>query len=423
MSTETNLNRAWLKAEIAADPIGFYNWMQNWEALNMPYAQAGTKDAGLSRVTSPERALELLRTVRMIVPKEILPLAEDLLELYGDLEFYPKDVKGVLSRLACKRFRYLWDPDNKNPTGHPPQIREPTADLISWTEMAVASWISMTCEVDNINDGARGNNAERAPDGTYAKTAFLFYGVGSRFELSNVLDSLVLLKKEPNKAEVNIYDCTEPQTEAEVDRENFLRNWVRTKMIGALKQSPYYSWWTDEQIDELPPLRTIEPRLYLTKMAMVYRANLMAARQKNSLVNLPGYGLGAWGVEGAQSNYNLCAIMEVLKRFDWSCVHTVIVSWFPYHAFVVPESIIDANGHKIVLIENCKNPLIPIETEELDPRPVVGVAWDGGSWIGNEFWQAYLASSSDPALSASGSALPTLTPVNPWFVDPEIIVF
>lgn len=63
------------------------------------------------------------------------------------------------------------------------------------------------------------------------------------------------------------------------------------------------------------------------------------------------------------------------------------------------------------------------KSDEKDTVLCVNFAWDGGSYVGNEYWNGLLSASGDPAAACCSSIAISMNPeINPQFLDKLFVV-
>ena len=122
-----------------------------------------------------------------------------------------------------------------------------------------------------------------------------------------------------------------------------------------------------------------------------------------------GLGLGVWQIHKDQNKYFLRAWVRAIEQLNLTRVKTINFSWIARCADV-PQLVDQKQFKGINILFSRRNPFDPISNtghDDKSPLVVAMFAWDGNSYVGNEYWQGHLSASGDPAAAAC-STIPEL---------------
>lgn len=267
-------------------------------------------------------------------------------------------------------------------------------DYITYDEIPLAAMISMSSHTPFINNGNRNNEGEVGK--TYEKEGVYIGCVGSRLEKAGVMEHKFLLEHPAQK---------DTQVDA-MYREFFKGGEVVLDLKGGFRLNK------DRYTKRMR--MTIEPFLDDAQARGV-------SSQKNVFVRIVGLGLGVWtpgygslSQRDFEHNSKQLAnlMMGIYHDYVKECplIKNIEFVWSPYEK-------------KTYTIHNTTFTLLSGEGNPADPVPegcllVAQFAWDGGSYVGNEYWGKHLDASGDPAAMCC-SAMPELAvpEYNPGMFD------
>ena len=128
-----------------------------------------------------------------------------------------------------------------------------------------------------------------------------------------------------------------------------------------------------------------------------------------------GLGLGVWQVSSEQNRYFLEAWVRALSGLKLKQVKDVDFSWIRKNDDV-PElkNEVKFGETDIKIHFSRRNPFDPLATLDQHKLVVAMFAWDGNSFVGNEYWSGLLSASGDPAAACCSNIPELLNPdINP----------
>jgi len=164
---------------------------------------------------------------------------------------------------------------------------------------------------------------------------------------------------------------------------------------------------------------------------LMAEANYRAKKaKKKAYIHVVGLGLGVWRIYKNQVELFTSEFLKSVIRMRPEHVSHVDFSWVINHG----EQKIDVDGvilrdgdlipeTNIRMHISKRNPWDKLPPEHEDKLVVASWAWDGMSFVGNEYWAGSLMSSSDPAAACCTQIPELLNPfVNPVFCGKNAMV-
>jgi hypothetical protein len=288
-------------------------------------------------------------------------------------------------------------------------------DYIGYDEMLFSALVVVSSRVAFINDGARDNCARPGPDGSFEPEGVCIGAVGARFEREDLMESLFVLVDQHRSTEANGYGAHAQATG---------RHAPLCRLFAPVYNVPHFPSWGEASADKsgrfvalrsgrLFDTAAFAARIRLTIDTILLEANSRAQEHgsgdKKAHVRMCGFGLGVWAASKAvQSRIFVEQVEQSVAAHNLRRVGTICMMYFDDAAqsgrVHDGATLKDKKGHSVRIVFGNVNQAAPVAANEL---LVTTFAWDGNSFVGNEFWMGMLAASGDPA-AACCSTIPEI---------------
>lgn len=353
-----------------------------------------------------------------VVHADVISLAEQFLDLkrkigtdyerkiYENLQY---EVPQFLDRLIAKRplvfmnANDYWVDKNGN-TGQGDWDRKAGDDLenfLSYGEIKISALVQLSSETFLINSGSRSNAGRAAKEGSFIPEAVYVAAVGARFEKPKVMEYQDILQKKTTKKDVLFETYYDNKLEKKTSKMEDLER------VG----------------DSMFNVARYKQRMKLSFETFLLEADKRGENQKKKVYcHVVGLGMGVWQLPGydGQVRHWFGAFQEsletLLQNGQLSHLSDIDFSW------VDPENdhvFRDGNQFpksEIKIHVSKRDPFQTLPEQDKHKLVVAMFAWDGNSYVGNEYWDRMLTASGDPA-AASCSFIPEL--LNPD-INPNI---
>jgi len=309
-----------------------------------------------------------------IVHEKVLEDAIDDLKKKNSTLETETAIKNLFDRLIKKRpitFYGITDhwKDRDGLTGNGKWNEKAMADpenYMTYEELKLSAKIQLSTETLLINDGGRFNKGACGVQGSFLEEAVYVGAVGARFEKSKVMEHQEMVTEEKDST------SSEP---------------VGKKFFNVDKY---------------------KERMRITFETFLIEANArgVAANNKQVYCHVVGLGLGVWQLKGyqKQTEHFLSSFKDSLERLSGNNqIKNIGVIDFSY----IDEKLSFEDVKCVKIKFSKRNPFEKLSNEESDMLVVAMFAWDGNSYVGNEYWEGHLTASGDPA-AASCSFIPQL---------------
>jgi len=291
--------------------------------------------------------------------------------------------------------------------------------FLSYDEIKLAALIQVSSPTKLINSGSRDNVGRKGEVGSYIEEAVYVGVVGARFEMDKRMEwQEVLVTKSQNREEAG-YGPREADMQNQ-DREREVLN-----LIAEFYNLPYLPTWEEvetgkkEEHFKVTITGSMEQvyfntEVYIKRIQISAETFLMEAESRGCeedrevYCHVVGLGLGVWQVNKLQQPLFLKAWVRALRHLSLKKVKDVNFSWVA-SSQEVPQlqhdnkfEDTDVNIHF-----SRRDPFAKLPKNDEHKLVVAMFAWDGNSYIGNEYWDGLLSASGDPA-AASCSLIPEL---------------
>merc|ERR1711892_56225 len=304
-------------------------------------------------------------------------------------------VQSFTHRLLTKRPLVFFNPndywaDKKGNSGQGDWDKKARQDklrnFLSYDEIKISALIQLSTETLLINSGSRNNKGEKGGNGSFIPEAVYVAAVGARFEKPGKMDyqDIVVSKDKKNEIFENYYKKKVPQQTFEP--------------VGK------------HQLD----VSRYKRRMRISFETFLLEANKRGIDQRRKVYcHVVGLGLGVWQFPGfnGQIHYWFSAFEEsldkLIKNRHVNNIQDINFSWVdPGHNRVFKDGR-DFKESNIKIHVSRRDPFQTVESKDEAKLVVAMFAWDGNSYVGNEYWDGMLTASGDPA-AASCSFIPEL---------------
>jgi hypothetical protein len=287
-------------------------------------------------------------------------------------------------------------------------------DYLSYDEMQISALIGVAGGTHFINNGHRtGQDGKRDTTGNHLEQGVFVGLVGARFEKPgfNEWQHMVISSKQRKIDEglatiwAKFYrQKTIPTTIPEQAQQDTVR-YIKFK----IKNDD-----NDHFLDSI----IYKKRLELVIEPFLFDAERRGAANKKVYLHIVGLGIGFWAVDKSEQERLMLEVYEdLLTKHKFSNISDINFSWFSHQKLGVynNEDTITANGNNIKVHFSKREPAAKLDPADADKLVVAQYAWDGNAYVGNEYWDGFLAASGDPA-AASCSTIPELQNplINPY---------
>jgi hypothetical protein len=287
-------------------------------------------------------------------------------------------------------------------------------DYLSYDEMQISALIGVAGGTHFINNGHRtGQDGKRDTTGNHLEQGVFVGLVGARFEKPgfNEWQHMVISSKQRKIDEglatiwAKFYrQKTIPTTIPEQAQQDTVR-YIKFK----IKNDD-----NDHFLDSI----IYKKRLELVIEPFLFDAERHGAANKKVYLHIVGLGIGFWAVDKSEQERLMLEVYEnLLTKHKFSNISDINFSWFSHQKLGVynNEDTITANGNNIKVHFSKREPAAKLDPADADKLVVAQYAWDGNAYVGNEYWDGFLAASGDPA-AASCSTIPELQNplINPY---------
>jgi len=283
-------------------------------------------------------------------------------------------------------------------------------NFLSYDEIKIASLLQLSTPTMLINNGSRDNVGRPGDPGSFIKEAVYVGAVGARFEVKGKMEFQdIVVDKEQNTV-ANGYgndsDSMLTLFSKFYGKENFplYEEAKKTPENYELVNSSYHHFLFDKEI--------YTSRIQISAETFLIEANSRGQMEGREIYcHVVGLGLGVWQVSQVQNKYFLQAWVRALAGLKLDFIKDIDFSWIGKN-----EDISELKHNKkfgdtdIKIHFSRRNPFDPLPSGDQTKLVVAMFAWDGNSYIGNEYWNGSLSASGDPAAACCSNIPELLNP-------------
>jgi hypothetical protein len=277
------------------------------------------------------------------------------------------------------------------------------ANLMSYDEIELSSFLSLSIFTPFINQGARDNSGR--PDQNCQPNGIYIGQNGARFERARRMEWRYMIVDPDQNTIENGYGPVNVNTK----NSHYLSMWAKFYDV------PYFPLFKEAETDnesQTPSGRfyKLNTGIYLDTLIYKKRIKMMAELflkeanyrakkiNKHAFCYVVGLGLGAWKLSSALDTQIIITVesyLELIRDGAFENVSDLYFGWFNIpKEFKIPSEL---NGIKIHV--GHRNPAEPLNDQ--NKLLVANWAWDPNSYVGNEYWCGQLRTSGDPAACSS----------------------
>ena len=282
-------------------------------------------------------------------------------------------------------------------------------DYLTYDEIKISALLQINSPVVTINSGSRDNIGRPGHPGTFLEQAVYAGAVGARFEMAGRMEYQDMLVTERRNTRDNGYGPDNAQAE--------------TGVLGVFSRFYGVSYFhTYDEAEKLKDQyirckgdftfsRYLNTEIYIKRIQTTAETFLLSAEMRGAeagqdvYCHVVGLGLGVWKVSSHQNKYFLLGWERSLEQLSLTRVKDVDFSWIAKNDEVKLKHGESFNGIKIHFSR--RNPFDLLPEPDKKKLVVAMFAWDGNSYVGNEYWEGQLSASGDPAAAAC-STIPEL---------------
>ena len=281
--------------------------------------------------------------------------------------------------------------------------------MLSYDELALSSFLAVSCPTLFINAGQRGNLGRRGAEGAAFEREGVYVGlVGARFERPGQMEyATMVLTPDQSLPERGYGPAPAPGTE---HRAELLA--AHAELYG-VPHIPCYEEAAADTTGRFSELRSqatggsphyLDTEVYLARMRLAADTLLLEARNQaaavdsGAYVHAVGLGLGVWRIAEEQAVLSLRAFRGAIEALAPG--HKVAAVDFSWWTPAAAAAGVLAHGdcvNGVEVIFSKREPAAALTGKHASMLLVASYAWDGGAYPGNEYWWGQLSASGDPA--------------------------
>lgn len=274
---------------------------------------------------------------------------------------------------------------------------------LSYDEIMLSSLLAASGPSFFINSGNRANHGVPAHAGVAHEQRGIMVGlVGPRFERDAQHDSAIICRPQrPGRA-------VDGRMDPRVRR--IVQQWLLPGIdLDARRDERYVFGDFDEEM--------YKARLRVSFDLLLLEAEARArAAGRDAVVHVVGLGLGVWRMHSAQNRWYVEAFAESLRELDLECISVVEFGWISEVPPATKEAVREAARENVIDVRFTQaDPCRKLVGEDEGKLLIVTWAWDGNSYVGNEYWNQSLSASGDPAAVCFSTIGELMNPdINPF---------
>ncbi|KAB2569945.1 hypothetical protein DBV05_g11373 [Lasiodiplodia theobromae] len=284
-------------------------------------------------------------------------------------------------------------------------------EYLSYDEIMLGSLLAVSGPTHFINSGGRYNCAVPAADSNSFQRRGVMVGlVGPRFERDGQHDSAIICK--PPRSSSSSRQVKGAAT-MDADVRRLIQQWLLPDDAIDDRENEEVRFTLRGDFDVV--MYKARLRVSFDLLLLEAAARAKAAGGKSAVVHVVGLGLGVWRRYRVQNQLFVQAFAESLRALDLQNISKVELGWIedvPEETKVEVVAAGEAKGVEVVFTQ--ADPCRKLDDDD-GKLLVVSWAWDGNSYVGNEYWNGSLAASGDPAAACFSTIAELMNPdINPF---------
>ncbi|KAJ3186987.1 hypothetical protein HDU85_007025 [Gaertneriomyces sp. JEL0708] len=301
--------------------------------------------------------------------------------------------------------------------GHAREGAIKMVDYLTYDEMMISALLGISAPSFFINNGDRFNAARPGVPGSFIDTGIVSALVGARYEIPHRMEWTYTVR---HSSELELEESRGARQHLLKPSDALRELW--TKFIrGQASQSDRV-----RTVDSYVPLRAsgdylLDTKAFRCRIGITLSLLLLDANNRareahtKAYVHVVGLGLGVWKVSPVQPQLFLEAAADALEMYQLPHVGVVNFSYFPDTLTECGGTrsggiFSSLNGNQIRIEFSKRNPADPLDECDRGMLLVASFAWDGNSYVGNEYWLGSLTGSGDPAAACYSTIPETMNP-------------
>jgi hypothetical protein len=303
-------------------------------------------------------------------------------------------------------------------------------EYVVYSEMEFGAMLQVSGPTQFINDGNRFNEGGLTGD-NHENAGRIAAIVGARFEIDDGMESMHCMKGSLQKAESQHTNSLENAAGGGVQVGDF----GRIKSVSSEFVKGYKSIWSEFYKDckacpntevEINEPR-LEKRLYISYKKFFADAVANYTKDKKAYVRVVGLGDGAWAGNNAEKvqsaiGKSVRRVFDELSDEQKTKISAIEFSQYKHEGYKSafdPDGSVGIHTGGIDIISSKTAPFAhKLGKKYENSQLCVDFAWDGGSYVGNEYWDGNLTASGDPAAACCSSIVISMHPKdNSGFLD------
>eukprot|EP00092_Neocalanus_flemingeri_P027414 GFUD01029731.1.p1 GENE.GFUD01029731.1~~GFUD01029731.1.p1 ORF type:complete len:504 (-),score=136.68 GFUD01029731.1:143-1429(-) len=285
-------------------------------------------------------------------------------------------------------------------------------NFLSYDEIKIAALIQLSTPTMLINNGSRDNIGRPGPEGSFIEEAVYVAAVGARFEVEGRMEFQDIVVDKKQNTEIHGYgENTEDESVLNIfakfyEKRNFPLYEEAKKDADSYEvvNSGYHNFLFDKEV--------YTSRIQISAETFLIEANNRGKLEgRNIYCHVVGLGLGVWQVSRVQNTYFLRAWVRALAALRLDYIKDIDFSWIGKNEEITELQDKKKFGDSEILIHfSRRNPFDLLPSVDQSKLVVAMFAWDGNSYVGNEYWSGNLSASGDPAAACCSNIPELLNP-------------
>ena len=351
------------------------------------------------------------------------------------------NIKKFYARLIEKRPKTFYDHsdiyllrDNLKGKGCPGDTD--LEKYVSYSEMEIGAMLQVSGPTQFINNGDRLNRG--IPGDDHETQGRISAIAGARLERDNYKQHMHCM--ESMHCIKGVLEKAESGHKAAINSGSLYGDFGRIKSVNSEFVEGYKYIWSefykglkDKDNKSSKPVNesVLEQRLYISYKKLFADAVANSSNDRKAYIRVIGLGDGAWS--GGHDRYVQMAIGKSVRRVfnelspeQKAKIAAIEFSQYKHQEYHAAFDTTQTLGNSLDGVDIISSDVAPFAHKlndiYKDCELCVNFAWDGGSYVGNEYWENKLSASGDPAAACCSSIAISMNPEFNSFLDKLNIV-